>query len=557
MSAPSKLPAGWSKSRIGDLVEGRIVQGLPEDTVFAVYPWQVGYWRSYAAGVEGPAAALAPSVTWRPQLARALDDALARGRVWFPAHLSLGAILETRIEEHLGGAGYPFANTWYGAGTRLSAWFRSDTEEPPADAPAAAAGQYDGPHGAFAVSAATPHQTALPAANSVLPLVLRWSWQGANPPDAAVSVRLVDDLGQIWSQNDYEPAGSTVGSRAMQSGAQGSSAEDRVGLLIPAGTPPGRYSVELVVSSKEGATLPGRVDGRTLQSLPLFPLEVTPADRALGPERLPVATREATQLEDGIRFLGYTVDDAPLAPGDTRRVNLFWQATGEPAADYTAFVQALGRDGAPLAGWEAPPGAASATSHWTPGTLMRTQAAVRFPADTADGRYPLIAGLYNPATGERLKPARGNDQLSLGSLTVRGRPHDMNAPAPAVRTDVTFGETARLVGYDASANAANGTATITLHWQALGASDRPLTVFAHLLDAHGERIGYGDAEPGNGAYPTTGWVSGEYLADTHAIAFPPAPAGPLRLAIGLYDPTTGERLPTGEGQDQFTMALGD
>lgn len=527
------------------LIARTVEQGLPEDTVFCVYPWQVGYWRSYAAGIDGPTAILSPSATWDSAVETSLNSALGRGHVWFPAHLSLGAILETQIERHLGTRTIPFANTWYGAGTRLSAWSQQDT-----GALVASTAQVDAPNGPLALLGSSRWEQPVPAANAVAPLALQW---GADQPpgELAVSARLVDNLGQIWAQNDYEPLGGMVGAQG-----DGWPAVDRLGLLIPAGAPPGHYSVQLVVSTKDGATLPARVDGQTAQSLPLFPLEVTAADRALGPERLPIAMRAETQLEDGIRFLGYTIDDAPLAPGDTRRVNLFWQATGQPTADYTAFVQALGRDGAPVAGWEAAPGAGHATSQWQPGTLIRTQATIRFPAETPDGRYPLIAGLYNPADGKRLKTERGAEQVSLGSLTVRGRPHQMNAPTPQTATDVRFGAVARLAGYDRG-ETADGALNITLHWQALGASDRPLTVFVHLLDEQGNVVGYGDSEPGGGAYPTTGWLKGEYLADTHTITFQAGALaeGQARLAVGLYDPTTGERLLTDDEQDQFVIEL--
>jgi hypothetical protein len=129
----------------------------------------------------------------------------------------------------------------------------------------------------------------------------------------------------------------------------------------------------------------------------------------------------------------------------------------------------------------------------------------------------------------------------------------MSAPAPQAAADAVFGQIARLVGFD-QGEAANGALPVTLHWQALGASDRPLTVFAHLLDEQGNVAGYGDAEPGSGAYPTTGWLAGEYLADTHIINLPANP-GKLRLAVGLYDPATGERLLTGDGQDQYIIEL--
>ncbi len=104
------------------LIARTVEQGLPGDTVFAVYPWQVGYWRSYAAGTDGPLAVLTPAAAWGPAVQDALDAALQRGRVWFPAHLALGGILETQVEHYLALAAIPFANTWYGPGTRLSGW---------------------------------------------------------------------------------------------------------------------------------------------------------------------------------------------------------------------------------------------------------------------------------------------------------------------------------------------------------------------------------------------------------------------------------------------------
>ena len=103
------------------LIAHTVEQGLPEDTVFAVYPWQVGYWRSYGSS-DGPTARLSPDPAWTPAVAAALDDALARGRVWFPAHLALGGILETQVEAYLADRAVPFVNEWQGPNTRLSAW---------------------------------------------------------------------------------------------------------------------------------------------------------------------------------------------------------------------------------------------------------------------------------------------------------------------------------------------------------------------------------------------------------------------------------------------------
>ncbi|MFC2031653.1 hypothetical protein ACFLWA_13115, partial [Chloroflexota bacterium] len=42
---------------------------------------------------------------------------------------------------------------------------------------------------------------------------------------------------------------------------------------------------------------------------------------------------------------------------------------------------------------------------------------------------------------------------------------------------------------------------------------------------------------------TLGWLPGEYLTDTHLLQLPyDLPDGEYRLAVGLYDPETAQRL---------------
>jgi hypothetical protein len=208
--------------------------------------------------------------------------------------------------------------------------------------------------------------------------------------------------------------------------------------------------------------------------------------------------------------------------------------------------------------WEAPPGAADPTSGWATGTLMRTQAAFRVPATLPDGRYRLIAGLFRASDGARLKTLTGADYVAAGDIVVRGRHHDLTPPQPTHPSDVRFGDVARLLDYDLASPvtgvAPGGTLDLTFHWQGLAFTERPYTVFVHLLDEAGNVKGYGDGEPGDGAYPTTGWLPGEYLADLHTVTVAPdASPGAYRLAVGLYDPTTGQRLKTSDGLDQVVL----
>ena len=550
------------------LIARTVEQGLPEDTAFAVYPWQIGYWRSYGSA-NGPTALLTPDADWTPGVAAALDAALARGKVWFPAHLALGAILEKQVEAHLTSRAAPFINEWYGPGTRLSGW--SVTPESQAvDAPAVRF-PLRGADGVVELIGVDAARQPIPAANAVLPITLRWRVPETLPV-LGVSVRLVDSIGRIWAQHDYETLGIAncelrIANHSLQGATSGQirntqhetrkPVEDCLGLLIPAGTPPGRYFVEVAVHPKgDGRPLDVLApDGRSLGAAArLFELIVAPADRILDPERLPIGTRRAQDFADGLRLLGHTLDDRLVAPGEARPVNLFWQAAGQPQADTIAFVQLLDAAGQVAAGWEAPPGGAYATSAWQPGTLMRTQATFRPRADLPDGHYRLIAGLFRATDKARLRTTSGADHVILGDVTVRGRPHDRTPPKPQHPADIAFGQTGRLIGYDLAAPSGGfqpGAAIpLTLYWQAGAATDRPHTAFVHLVDEAGAIQGYGDGEPGGGNLPTTSWLAGEYLTDAHQINVnSAAPPGAYRLRIGLYDPTTGQRLLTPDGKD--------
>jgi hypothetical protein len=97
------------------------------------------------------------------------------------------------------------------------------------------------------------------------------------------------------------------------------------------------------------------------------------------------------------------------------------------------------------------------------------------------------------------------------------------------------------------------TLTVTLIWHA---EDTPLTsyhVFLHLLDPRGRLIAQSDGIPANWSRPTTGWLRGETIIDTHALTIPPdAPGGDYTLSTGLYVPG-GERLTDEDGTDVVTL----
>ena len=71
---------------------------------------------------------------------------------------------------------------------------------------------------------------------------------------------------------------------------------------------------------------------------------------------------------------------------------------------------------------------------------------------------------------------------------------------------------------------------------------RDYTIFVHVLDGQGQLRSQADSPPMAGKYPTSVWDAGEVIEDIHTLSLPTdLPAGEYRIAIGLYDPETGER----------------
>lgn len=100
---------------------------------------------------------------------------------------------------------------------------------------------------------------------------------------------------------------------------------------------------------------------------------------------------------------------------------------------------------------------------------------------------------------------------------------------------------------------------VSLSWRALSPTQSDLTVFVHLLDPSGALVAQDDAQPVVGFRPTTTWRDGEAVLDYHWIQVAAGTStAEGSLSIGLYDASTGERLPTivaGAETDAYTYPL--
>ena len=152
---------------------------------------------------------------------------------------------------------------------------------------------------------------------------------------------------------------------------------------------------------------------------PLFDAEAKPERFAnFPPPHYPAYWR----FGDSIIFLGFTLSGEEFSPGETIEINLQWQAVRPIDTPYRAFVhlekeQIWGQH-------DDDPACRLPANLWRVGQVAQGQFRVTINPATPPGEYPLIIGLYDPDTWQRLpvSDAKGQsigDSLQLISIKVK------------------------------------------------------------------------------------------------------------------------------------------
>lgn len=512
----------------------------PDDAFLASYQWQVGYYYAYLPPPR-PVLYEVPGwgETWAadPTSMRAdLDTLIAHHpRLWFPAYQALGRMWETQVELYLNQSAFPAQVDWNLPSTKLLLYAQGDQ------------GTVTSPAFNFAnrllMEEATVGDTPVEAGRGIAPITLLWQKLDNLGSDHSIALRLTDTNAVTWASRDSLPHNGDASFTAL---AIGERLLDRHGLTIPAGTPPGNYQLRLSVYDQ--------ADDRPLDLLDangqprgveaaLATVQVVPPQRPLAPDSLPVQYPVNVDFDQRVRLLGFSIGQGPFRAGDPLTFSLFWQSLADGQEPYVVFAQLQDEAGEPVALSETPPTYPS--QHWSDGTLLRDPRQIGLPATLPAGSYRLAVGLLRPDRSR--VPVEDGDQLILTSVETTQRAHNFTPPSAAHSLDIHFGGAARLVGYDLRGGMPlrpGQSLTLVLYWHAQETFDRRYTVFVHLVDANGHIFGQQDQIPGNGEFPTTSWVPGEYLTDAYAIPIKiDTPPGEYQIELGFYDPLDGARLP--------------
>ncbi len=195
----------------------------------------------------------------------------------------------------------------------------------------------------------------------------------------------------------------------------------------------------------------------------------------------------------------------------------------------------------------------------SPSSLVGPAVVFAWPYDPLD---TLAAAVDTPALVqvEPGPPARGDLEPQPYSLFTRYSITPGAAEGkPAANFDNRFLLTAATAAPDAP-----DVLTVALEWAAAEArpTDEPLPqLFIHVIGPEGMLAQY-DGALGRGLWPAAGWRPLLRIGERHTLALPrPFDPATDQVAVGLYDPATGRRLPLHNGDgatpnDAFVLPVG-
>ena len=109
-----------------------------------------------------------------------------------------------------------------------------------------------------------------------------------------------------------------------------------------------------------------------------------------------------------------------LKPADqTLNLNLYWQTQTPLTTRYKVFAQLLAADNTVIAQSDNFPAEGQRpTTGWLPGEIIADPHTLAIANDPVPGSYRLIAGLYNPLTGQRLSLVNDRGQAIGDAVLV-------------------------------------------------------------------------------------------------------------------------------------------
>lgn len=131
------------------------------------------------------------------------------------------------------------------------------------------------------------------------------------------------------------------------------------------------------------------------------------------------AVSHPAPFEDNINLLGYTINEHANRAGRPLCVTMYWQTTVPSSIDYTVFLHFTADDGYVHAQRDAMPAFNFyPTTQWQSEEIIADMHCLQIPSYVMAGEYTIVAGLYDPVSGNRLSLANAADVSDAVKLTT-------------------------------------------------------------------------------------------------------------------------------------------
>jgi hypothetical protein len=175
------------------------------------------------------------------------------------------------------------------------------------------------------------------------------------------------------------------------------------------------------------------------------------------------------------------------------------------------------------------------TSSWLPGTIVMGDYQLNPTAPLPLGNYRLQLSLLDSAK------VVGTIELLHRVVNVPVRANGQWLMVVSDEPRTRFGAAIELRAADVSRR--GNWLNLWLHWHALTAPGVDTKYFVHLLDADGNVVAQNDGLHVKYTRPSSEWQADEMISDLIELPLWNLKPGEYRIAVGLTNPDTGERLP--------------
>ncbi len=250
-----------------------------------------------------------------------------------------------------------------------------------------------------------------------LSLDLVWRALGSAPEAGIVVLQLSNDAGQVLAEQLLDGQVPLAAGQVLRQPCS---------LDLPAGLAPGVYNLLVGRRSPDGAWLPVRRGSVGLGST--YPL-VTVHALGRSVNLTPPAVRYPADARFGayIRLIGCDLPagEASIPVPGSLEFTLYWRSIAPTPGRYKLFVHLVDPGNPAGIRAQADLYPSLPTNTWVPGEYLHDDVTLELPPGLAPGRYDLLAGFYDEATGVRLPvfdPAGQpqGDGLLLQQITLDG-----------------------------------------------------------------------------------------------------------------------------------------